>query len=220
MTKLMKNLLSKIPLALAVASLLLVAGCEPAATPPATNQNANQAPTAPAAPAVPNGKHVATLETNLGTITFELLNGDAPKTSENFIKLAERGYYNNLTFHRVMSGFMIQGGDPQGNGFGGETADGKSLPNEINMSSPIYQRGGYLRGYVAMANKGYPQSASSQFFIMHRDRPFSALQPNYVVFGRVTAGLDVVDKIASVPTTGANRPVTPVVMKKVTITEK
>ena len=209
---------SKFVLIILLAGALLAAAC---GTQPPSNQNGNQAAAPPApAPAQPSGKqHVAALETSLGTIKFELLEADAPKTAENFIKLAEKGFYNGLIFHRVIPEFMIQGGDPKGDGSGGETFDGKPLPNEIRQNSPVYQRGGYLRGYVAMANKGIPQSATSQFFIMHKDRPFSNLPMSYTVFGRVTSGIEVVDKIATVQTAGANRPVTPVVMKKVTIEE-
>ncbi|PYT02477.1 MAG: hypothetical protein DMF60_21250, partial [Acidobacteria bacterium] len=90
----------------------------------------------------------AVIETSLGTIKFELLENESPKTAENFRLLAERGYYNGTIFHRVISGFMIQGGDPKGDGTGGETA-GASLPNEINRTSPLSQSG-YLRGLVAM----------------------------------------------------------------------
>lgn len=201
--------------------LLFAAACSSGQQEP-SNQNRNQASQPAAATPAPDGKQrVAVLETSEGTIKFELLGGDAPKTTENFVKLAEKGYYNGLIFHRVITNFMIQGGDPNGDGTGGATADGKSLPNEINQNSPIYQRGGYLRGYVAMANKGFPQSATSQFFIMHKDRPFSNLPMSYVVFGRVTSGMEVVDKIASVPTSPPlNRPSTPVTMKKVYIEEK
>jgi cyclophilin family peptidyl-prolyl cis-trans isomerase len=155
----------------------------------------------------------AVIETDLGTIKFELLEDQAPKTAENFRLLAERGYYNGTIFHRVISGFMIQGGDPRGDGTGGETANGQPLPNEINRTSPLYQ-GGYRSGLVAMANKGVPETGSSQFFIMHQTYP---LQPNYTIFGRVVEGMDVVDKIASAPNAGSlamNRPVTPVKVNK------
>jgi cyclophilin family peptidyl-prolyl cis-trans isomerase len=167
-----------------------------------------------AKPHQPN--RTAVIETDLGTIKFELLEDESPKTAENFRLLAERGFYNGTIFHRVISGFMIQGGDPNGDGTGGQTATGALLPNEINRSSPLYQ-GGYRRGLVAMANKGRPETGSSQFFIMHQNY---SLAPNYTIFGRVTEGMDVVDKIASVPKTmgadGQNsRPVTPVKMNKV-----
>lgn len=164
-----------------------------------------------------NPSRTAVIETDLGTIKFELLDNEAPKTAENFRLLAQRGYYDGTIFHRVISGFMIQGGDPRGDGTGGETANGQPLPNEINRSSPLYQGGTYQRGLVAMANAGRPETGKSQFFIMHQNYP---LQPNYTIFGRVTEGMDVVDKIATAPNTGRttnNRPVTPVVMKKVSI---
>ena len=217
-----ENHFSKFVMIILLAGALFGSACS---TQPQSNQNGNQGaaqPPAPAqpAPAQPSGKQrVAVMETSLGTIRFDLLEADAPKTAENFIKLAEKGFYNGLIFHRVIPNFMIQGGDPKGDGTGGQTFDGNPLPNEIKPNSPVYQRGGYLRGYVAMANKGIPQTATSQFFIMHKDRPFSNLQMNYTVFGRVTSGIEVVDKIAAVQTGAADRPVTPVVMKKVTIEE-
>jgi cyclophilin family peptidyl-prolyl cis-trans isomerase len=160
----------------------------------------------------PSSSRVAVIDTDLGIIKVELLEDAAPKTVENFRLLAERGYYNGTIFHRVINGFMIQGGDPQGDGRGGETATGEPLPNEIDTSSPLYQ-GGYKRGVVAMANKGRPETGSSQFFIMHQDRPPQMLPTNYTIFARVIEGMDVVDQIATAPNTGAstmNRPVTPV----------
>jgi cyclophilin family peptidyl-prolyl cis-trans isomerase len=168
----------------------------------------------PAASRQPN--RTAVLETDAGTIKFELLEDEAPKTAENFRLLAERGYYNGTIFHRVAAGFMIQGGDPKGDGTGGQTATGAMLPNEVNRTSPLYQ-GGYRRGLVAMANKGRPETGSSQFFIMHQTYP---LQPVYTIFGRVTDGIDVVDKIATAPTTmndlgtEKSKPLTPVKVNK------
>ncbi|MEK6288534.1 MAG: peptidylprolyl isomerase [Acidobacteriota bacterium] len=163
----------------------------------------------------------AVIETDLGTIKFELLEDEAPKTAENFRLLADRGYYNGTIFHRVISGFMIQGGDPNGDGTGGQTATGAMLPNEINRNSPLYQ-GGYRRGLVAMANKGTPETGSSQFFIMHGDRSLSQLAPDYTIFGRVTEGMDVVDRIVTAPTTMTprgerSRPVTPVKTNRVSV---
>jgi cyclophilin family peptidyl-prolyl cis-trans isomerase len=160
-----------------------------------------------------SSNRVAIIETDLGTIKIELLEDQSPKTVENFRLLAERGYYDGVTFHRVIEGFMIQGGDPEGDGTGGKTATGKPLPNEIDRASPLYQSG-YKRGVVAMANKGRPETGASQFFIMHRDYPLSA---NYTIFGRVIEGIEVVDKIASVHTGRMDRPVEPVIMKTVTI---
>jgi cyclophilin family peptidyl-prolyl cis-trans isomerase len=160
-----------------------------------------------------SGNKVAIIETTLGAIKIELLEDQSPKTVENFRLLVERGYYDGVTFHRVIEGFMIQGGDPKGDGTGGKTATGQPLPNEIDRSSPLYQSG-YKRGVVAMANKGRPETGASQFFIMHRDYPLPA---NYTIFGRVIEGIEVVDKIASVHTGSMNRPVEPVIMKRVTI---
>jgi cyclophilin family peptidyl-prolyl cis-trans isomerase len=178
-----------------------------------SSNSANRSATTPK-PADPNHKNpTAIIETDAGTIKVELLETDAPVTVENFRKLAERGFYNGVIFHRVISGFMIQGGDPKGDGTGGQTASGQPLPNEINPGSPLY-RSGYQRGMVAMANKGRPETGTSQFFIMHKNYP---LQPNYTIFGTVTEGIDVVDKIASAPTGPNNRPVDPVKMKKVRI---
>ena len=172
----------------------------------------------PAATSKPAGQEhpnpTAVIETDLGAIKFELFEDQAPKTAENFRLLAQRGFYNGTNFHRVISGFMIQGGDPNGDGTGGVTATGQPLPNEINRSSPLYQ-GGYRRGLVAMANKGVPETGSSQFFIMHQTYP---LPPNYTIFGRVVEGMEVVDKIASAPNAGVsgnNRPITPIKMNKV-----
>ena len=158
---------------------------------------------------------IATIETNHGTIRFELLEEDAPKTTENFRLLAERGYYDGVIFHRVIKGFMIQGGDPTGTGRGGASAWGGRFDDEINRASPLYQ-GAYRKGTVAMANAG-PNTNGSQFFIMHADYP---LPPSYTKFGRVIEGQDVVDKIATTPTRPGDRPVSDVVMKKVTVEEQ
>src|SRR5256714_5433424 len=154
----------------------------------------------------------AAVQTNKGTIRFELLESDAPRTTENFITLAERRYYDGVIFHRVIKGFMIQGGDPTGTGRGGESAWGGRFNDEIDSSSALYQRG-YKKGIVAMANAG-PNTNGSQFFIMHADYP---LPPSYTKFGRVVEGQDVVDKIATTQTGPGDRPVKDVVMEKVTI---
>ena len=158
-----------------------------------------------------------TIDTDKGAIEIEFFPAAAPKAVENFRLLAEHGYYDGLTFHRIVKGFMIQGGDPSGDGSGGQSAWGEPFADEIDPESALY-RGGYRRGLVAMANAG-PNTNGSQFFILHQDYP---LPPNYVIFARVTAGLDVVDAIANTPTTlGADgamsRPVSPPVIRKVTI---
>jgi cyclophilin family peptidyl-prolyl cis-trans isomerase len=158
---------------------------------------------------------IANIQTNLGTIRFELLEDEAPKTAENFITLAGRGFYDGVIFHRVIKGFMIQGGDPTGTGRGGESAWGGRFNDEINRSSPLYQ-GEYTKGTVAMANAG-PNTNGSQFFIMHADYP---LPPSYTKFGRVIEGQDVVDKIATAPTERGDRPTSEVKMEKVTIEEQ
>ena len=155
---------------------------------------------------------IAHIKTNKGTIRFELLEDEAPKTTENFRLLAERGYYDGVIFHRVIKGFMIQGGDPTGTGRGGESASGGRFNDEINKSSSVYQRG-YKAGTVAMANAG-PNTNGSQFFIMHADYP---LPPNYSIFGRVIEGQDVVDAIASSETDRNDKPTSPVTREKVTI---
>lgn len=156
----------------------------------------------------------AVIQTNMGTIRFELLEEDAPKTTENFRLLAERGYYDGVGFHRIIKGFMIQGGDPDGTGRGGTSAWGGRFNDEINRSSPLYQ-GSYKAGTVAMANAG-PNTNGSQFFIMHVDYP---LPPSYTKFGRVIEGQDVVNAIATTQTGPGDKPLSPVTMEKVTIEE-
>jgi cyclophilin family peptidyl-prolyl cis-trans isomerase len=173
-------------------------------------------PKVPAGAKSSGGKH-ATIDTDKGPITIEFFESDAPKAVENFRLLAEHGYYDGVTFHRVVKGFMIQGGDPSGDGTGGQSAWGAPFADEINPQSALY-RGGYVRGLVAMANAG-PNTNASQFFIMHRDYE---LPPSYVIFARVTSGMEAVDAIAATPTTmgpsgEVSKPVTPQVIKKVTV---
>ncbi|MEW6362321.1 MAG: peptidylprolyl isomerase [Pyrinomonadaceae bacterium] len=157
---------------------------------------------------------IAVIETTKGTIKFELLEEDAPKTTENFRLLAERNYYNGVIFHRVIKNFMIQGGDPLGEGYGGESAWGGRFEDEIDRNSPLYA-GVYEKGTVAMANAG-PNTNGSQFFIMHVDYP---LPPNYTKFGRLIEGQEVVDAIANVPVNSSDKPLEPVVMNQVYIEE-
>ena len=155
---------------------------------------------------------VAVIETNKGTIKIELLESDSPKTTENFRLLAEKNYYDGVIFHRVIKRFMIQGGDPLGMGYGGESAWGGKFDDEIDRSSPLYS-GPYVKGTVAMANAG-PNTNGSQFFIMHVDYP---LPPSYTKFGKVIEGQDVVDAIAETPTNGEDRPLEEIKMLKVSI---
>ena len=126
-----------------------------------------------------------------GTITVELYPDVAPITVENFVSLAKKGFYDGLTFHRIIKGFMIQGGDPLGNGTGGsdKTIKGEFSGNGVN--NPLK----HTRGVISMARSSDPNSASSQFFIMHEDAPH--LDGQYAAFGKVTEGMEVVDKIAN-----------------------
>lgn len=184
-------------------------------TPPATDSSANNP--APSTnnqtnPITKNLMHTITLETTKGTIVIETYDADAPKTVENFITLANKGFYNNLIFHRVIEGFMIQGGDPNGNGTGGP---GYKFADELNPATESYKTG-YVRGTVAMANAG-PNTNGSQFFIMHKNYP---LPNNYTIFGRVVKGIEVVDAIATAPKDGSDKPLTDIVIKKATVTTK
>ena len=197
--------LSRLPI-LPVLVLLLAAACGPSSSNPKVPAGAKSS----------GGQH-AVIETDKGPIELEFFATEAPKAVENFRLLAEHGYYDGLTFHRIVRNFMIQGGDPAGDGTGGQSAWGPPFEDEINPESALY-RGGYRRGLVAMANSG-PDTNGSQFFILHQDYP---LQPDYVIFARVTRGLDVVDALATVPTLmgsggEVSRPATPPVIRTVTI---
>ena len=187
-------------------TLGLLAGCRPS----------SGNPKVPAGAKSSGGLH-ATIDTDRGPIDIEFLPGDAPRAVENFRLLAEHGYYDGLSFHRIVKGFMIQGGDPDGDGTGGESAWGGTFEDEINPQSAVYQAG-YRRGILAMANAG-PNTNGSQFFIMHEDYD---LPPSYVIFARVTKGMEVVDAIASTPTTlgadgGQSKPTTPPVIKRIVV---
>ena len=146
-----------------------------------------------------------------GTIMVELDKEAAPKTVENFEKLVSEGFYDGLTFHRIIKGFMIQGGDPLGNG----TGDSKvKIPGEFKSNgwdNPISHK----RGVISMARAQNPNSASCQFFIVHEDSEF--LDGDYAAFGHVTEGMDVVDAIASVDTYPNDMPCKNVVIKKISI---
>ncbi len=153
----------------------------------------------------------ALIKTSEGEITLELNVKETPITVNNFISLAKKGFYNNTIFHRVVKGFMIQGGDPNGDGSGGPGYKFDDEPFE----------GEYTRGTIAMANAG-PNTNGSQFFIMHQDYP---LPKSYVIFGKVTAGIEVVDKIAFSPVEAnpmgeMSKPATPVKVESVEILER
>lgn len=163
-------------------------------------------------------KVVAVIETTLGTIEAELYSADAPKTVENFVGLAGAKYFDGVIFHRVVPGFVIQGGDPTGTGTGGESIWGKEFGDELNPATASY-KAGYAKGVLAMANRG-PNTNTSQFFIMLADN--TTLPKSYSIFGKVVKGIEVVDAIGKTPLNGgmgpdASKPVTPVVMKKVSI---
>ena len=146
-------------------------------------------------------------------IRLELYPETAPITVENFLDLVKKGFYNGLTFHRIISGFMIQGGDPDGNGMGGP---GHSIKGEFKsngVDNPLKHE----KGVISMARSMDPNSAGSQFFIMHEAAPH--LDGQYAAFGKVIEGLDVVDEIASVETCFQDAPVDKVIMEKVEVEE-
>lgn len=157
-------------------------------------------------------------------ITIEMENGDvmkaelypdvAPNTVNNFISLVKKGYYDGLIFHRVISGFMIQGGCPNGNGMGGP---GYQIKGEFSQNGFANELR-HTEGVLSMARAMHPDSAGSQFFIMHKDSPH--LDGQYAAFGMIIEGMDVVNKIAAVPTDYSDRPMETQMMKKVTVDTK
>jgi cyclophilin family peptidyl-prolyl cis-trans isomerase len=163
-------------------------------------------------PAEPAGSGLrATIRTSLGDIEIELFDRSAPVATENFVNLARAGFYDGVVFHRLVPGFVIQGGDPEGTGRGG--------PGYTIRDEPVV--GEYARGIVAMARTPQPDSQGSQFFIVLDDEARLSLDQarTYVIFGRVTAGMDVVDRIAAMPNSGEpdNRALRPLAMDRVTI---
>lgn len=150
--------------------------------------------------------YTATLDTNHGEVVIDLDAARSPQTVNNFVFLARDGFYDGVIFHRVIDGFMIQGGDPTGTGTGGP---GYRFRDETEGA------GSYDRGVVAMANSG-PHTNGSQFFICHSD---AGLPHSYTIFGKVSSGLDAVDSIATTATDRSDRPHDDVVINKVTITE-
>lgn len=157
---------------------------------------------------------VATIETNFGTIVIELYPDKAPKTVSNFLKLAKEGFYNGVLFHRIVPGFVIQGGDP--------LTKEKTKKDEWGTGGPGYSfddepvKGEYVKGAVAMANAG-PNTNGSQFFICLKD--LNTLPKKYNLFGQVTKGMDVVERIAQVERDARDCPKSDVLMKKVTVKE-
>ncbi len=149
----------------------------------------------------------AVMETNMGTIELELYLDKTPVTAQNFIDLSKKGFYDGVIFHRVIDGFMIQGGDPTGTGTGGP---GYTIEDEF-VKDLTFKGAGVL----AMANTGMPHTGGSQFFITLADTPW--LNGHHTIFGKVTKGLDVVKKIGKTETDFSDRPLSDVVIQKVTI---
>ena len=170
---------------------------------------ANQYASPPELTIDPQKSYTAAIHTNRGTITARLFADESPNTVNNFVFLAREGYYDGVIFHRVISGFMIQGGDPTGTGRGGP---GYTFDDELAAA----RSRGYKLGTLAMANAG-PNTNGSQFFVMHADY---GLPPQYSVFGKTIDGLDVVDDIGNTPTGAGDRPVEDVVISTVEITEE
>src|SRR5688572_33351994 len=155
----------------------------------------------------PKKTYTATIDTTAGTVSVELYPQDAPKHVNSFIFLAREGFYNGAIFHRVIPGFMIQGGDPTGTGTGGP---GYRVPAEFNKHK-------HVRGVLSAARTSDPNSAGSQFFLMHDTAPH--LDGQYSVFGKATKGLDVIDKIVNAPRGANDRPKNPASIKKITVHE-
>ena len=183
--------------------LLLLAGCSASNQPVASSA---PSPAAGSAPAVAGKNSIAVFETSMGVFKVELFEDKAPITAGNFIDLVNKGFYNGLIFHRVIDGFMIQGGDPKGTGIGGP---GYRIKDEfhpdLKHSAP---------GMLSMANSG-PNTGGSQFFITLAPTPW--LDFKHAVFGRVISGMDVVQAIGKVKTADRDRPVTDVIMKSITL---
>lgn len=159
----------------------------------------------------PNTVLVSMKIKDMGTIKLELYPDKAPQTVANFVSLAKSGYYNGLIFHRVIKGFMIQGGDPTGTGMGGP---GYSIKGEFGANgfkNPISHK----RGVISMARTNIPDSAGSQFFICHQDSEF--LDNNYAAFGMVTEGIEIVDSIAETPTNDNDKPINDIIIDSITI---
>lgn len=155
------------------------------------------------------GKNIVVLETNQGPIEIELMPSVAPKACENFVTLARKGYYDGIIFHRVIKGFMIQGGDPTGTGRGGKSAWGKPFDDEFDKKVAFD-----APGILAMANAG-PGTNGSQFFITTAKTPW--LNMHHTIFGKVTAGYDVVEKIENTATGPGDVPLAPQTIVKAVV---
>lgn len=209
-----------IPAAFLIGALVLIStrggdDDEPAATTPTTSQgqpcaapNQQMFPKPPEMQIDPAKKYTAAVDTNKGAFTIELDAKRAPKTVNSFVFLARQKYYDGVTFHRIIPGFVVQGGDPQGTGSGGPG---------YNFEDELPKAGEYRVGSVAMANSG-PNTNGSQFFVITGDQGVQ-LPPNYSLFGQVTDGMDTVKKLEAVGTPGQGTPKEAVCMRSVRITE-
>lgn len=189
-----------------VAATLVLTACGGAQSAPPT---ANPPAAEPAKQTPAQANSIAKFETTKGNFTVELFEDKTPVTTKNFIDLANKGFYNGTLFHRVIDNFMIQGGDPQGNGTGGP---GYTIPDEFH---PSLKHTG--PGLLSMANRG-PNTGGSQFFITLAPTPW--LDNKHAIFGKVIEGLDVVQKIGKVKTGASDKPVEDVVVKKITIEKR
>ena len=212
--------MKKICILLAVA-LLILAGCGNThttstnkATPtPKTTLTPKPTPIPRIVPTEADVSQIVEMEMENGkTVKIGLCPQYAPETVANFVSLVKDGFYDGLTFHRVISGFMIQGGDPLGNGTGGSD---KEIKGEFSLNGFADNIISHARGVISMARSQMPDSASSQFFIVHQDSKF--LDGQYAAFGVVLEGIEVVDEIAAAKTDASDKPTTPVVIKKMTI---
>ena len=205
-----------------LATMLLFAGC--GTNTDSTQQGDNQSETVKQEETEKNTENVQTNERShvlvtmadgLGEIKVELTPEYAPVTVENFLGLVKEGFYDGLTFHRVIEDFMIQGGDPNGDGTGGSD---KNIYGEFSANGFKKNLLKHSRGVISMARSGHPDSASSQFFIVHRDSPH--LDGGYAAFGKVVSGMEVVDKIAATQTDENDKPLKAVVIESIKVIEE
>lgn len=161
-----------------------------------------------------SGEQIAIITTNKGVVKLKFFSKQAPETVKNFVELSKKGFYNGLTFHRVIPGFMIQGGDPLGNGTGGETYKGPGTMLKGEVSKDLH----HIHGAVAMANRADPNTASSQFYIVQNKDGTPFLDGGYTIFAQAYEGLNVVDLIANVERDNRDKPLKQVKIEKIEIT--
>lgn len=213
----MKKVIKALALGIAAGLMVFaVTGCgtQNTSSTPQTSSTpvVSSAPTAPTAPAA--DERYVNIEITMedgGVMKLELDREAAPATVENFVTLVNDGFYDGLTFHRIIEGFMIQGGDPEGTGMGGSTENVVGEFSSNGWENPI----SHTRGVISMARSQSPDSASSQFFIVHADSVF--LDGEYAAFGKLTEGFDVLDKLASVETGTNDMPIEPVIIKTIRV---